>query len=93
MFVASVGSWILLTLAGFPGIGAAFLFGALLLVMQWFLRFCWPYIESFYDDEPSPSDPESLRFEGLSSDLKVFLTLFAVTFLVLMGLILAGGTV
>jgi len=93
MFVAAVGGWTLLTLAGYPGIGAAFLFGALLFVMQWFLPFRWPYIESFYDDEPSQSDPESLRFEGLSSDLKVFLTLFAVTFLVLMGLILVGGAV
>lgn len=93
MLAAALGGWILLTLAGYPGFAAAFLFGAVLFVMQWFLRFCWPYLESFYEEEPSQSDPESLRFEGFSTDFKVFLTLFAVTFLVLIGLILVGRIV
>jgi hypothetical protein len=72
----------LLVLAGFPSVAGTLLFGVLLFAIQAFLRFGWPYAEAFLETaEPSHNDPDSLRFDGFSTDAKVFLTLFAALFL------------
>lgn len=64
-------------------------FGVALLVMHAFLRFGWPHIEAFYEREsPAETDPNSMRFEGFSTDTKVFLTLFVAILVLVLGLIL-----
>lgn len=64
-------------------------FGVLLLVMHAFLRFGWPHVEAFHEQEsPAETDPDSMRFEGFSTDTKVFLTLFAAVLVLVLGLIL-----
>jgi len=69
-------------------------FGVLLLVVQAFLRFGWPHVEAFHEREsPAETDPDSMRFEGFSTDTKVFLTLFVAILVLVLGLILLESTV
>lgn len=68
-------------------------FGVLLLVMHAFLRFGWPHVEAFHEREsPAEADPDSMRFEGFSTDTKVFLTLFVAVLVLVLGLILLEST-
>lgn len=68
--------------------------GVLLLVVHAFLRFGWPHIEAFHEREsPAETDPDSMRFEGFSTDTKVFLTLFAATLVLVLGLVLLESAV
>lgn len=70
------------------GLALAVLFGTSLFLVQGFLRFVWPHVESFYDRRrPAERDPESLRFQGFSTDVMVDLTLLALFVLGLLGLI------
>lgn len=83
-----VGLGTLLSLVGIQALPVAG-FGAALLVMHAFLRFGWPYVEAFHDRESeAETDPDSMRFEGFSTDTKVFLTLFAAVLVLVLGLIL-----
>jgi len=83
-----LGLGTLLSLLGIPVLPVAG-FGVALLVMQAFLRFGWPHVEAFHEREsPVETDPDSMRFEGFSTDVRVFLTLFAAVLVALFGLIL-----
>lgn len=53
-------------------------FAALLFSTNAFLRFVWPYFESFYDRrQPDERDPNSMRFQGFSTDSMILVTLVA----------------
>lgn len=59
-----------------------------LLLLQAFLRFGWPHVETFYGRrEPEERDPDSLRFQGFSTDTLVFLTLVAAMVVGTLGLV------
>jgi len=68
--------------------GMVLLFADALLLMQAFLRFGWPHVEAFYERrQPEERDPESLRFQGFSTDTLVFLTLAAAMIVGTLGLV------
>lgn len=77
----TLGLGILLGVMGYSGgLAGALVFASVLFGLHGFLRFGWPYLEAFYDRrQPDERDPNSLRFQGLSTDAMVFLTLFAIT--------------
>lgn len=78
-----------LSLGRFVAVAGPAVFGGALLSVQAFLRFGWPYFEEFYQRrQPDERDPESLRFQGFSTDVMIFLTLFALTFFGVLLLIL-----
>ena len=83
------GLAVLAAIAGLPrelvGVG---LFGGFLFSLEAFLKYCWPSIEAFYERrQPAPEDrdPDSIRFQGLSVDSMILLTL-------IVGLLGAFGT-
>lgn len=83
-----------LVLAAFVAGGAlesavlALLYLGALLLLQSFLQFGWPYIERFHEGRQSEErDPESLRFQGFSKDMLVFLTLITVMIAGMLGLV------
>jgi len=77
---------------GMAGRGAAFggvVFATTLFAVQGFLRYGWPHIQRFHERRGSDeSDPTSMRFEGFSTDVRVFLTLFAAVAVAMLGLVL-----
>ena len=77
---------------GMAGNGRAFgslVFVAMLFAIQGFLRYGWPHVQRFHERrEPDERDPTSMRFQGFSTDVRVFLTLFVAVALVVAGLVL-----
>ena len=77
---------------GMAGNGRAFgsiVFVAALFATQGFLRYGWPRVQRFHERrEPDERDPTSMRFQGFSADVRVFLTLFVAVALVVAGLVL-----
>lgn len=68
---------------------ALLFFAGLLLTTKAFLRFGWPYFESFYDRrQPDERDPDSLRFQGFSTDSLILMTLVALMLLGMLTLVL-----
>lgn len=64
------------------------LFGGALLSLEAFLRFGWQYVERFYERrQPEERNPNSLKFQGFSTDVTIFLTFLLATFVVVMVLI------
>lgn len=90
LLVASLGIGLLLTAMGrFTHVAAAFIFGSALFSIKAFLRFGWPYLERFYERrQRDEQDPNSLRFQGFSTDVSIFLTLLVLTFVGMMLLIM-----
>lgn len=90
LLVASLGIGLLLTAMGrFTHVAAAFIFGSALFSIKAFLRFGWPYLERFYERrQREEQDPNSLRFQGFSTDVSIFLTLLVLTFVGMMLLIM-----
>lgn len=91
-YAATIVSMLVLGLLGVifdvPTVTLSVFFGILLFSTKAFLEFGWPYVERFYDRrEPDERDPESLRFQGFSTDMKIILTLLAASFLAVMGLV------
>lgn len=46
--------------------------------LEAFLKYCWPYIEAFYEQrqpDPDERDPDAIRFQGFSVDSMLFTTL------------------
>lgn len=73
------GLAVLAAIAGLPrelvGVG---LFGGFLFALESFLKYCWPYIEGFYEQrqpDPEERDPDSIRFQGFSVDSMILMTL------------------
>jgi len=93
LITVTLGTGIGLVLAGMLEAAVGFLFTTSLLVMQAFLKFGWPYVESFYEGEPTGDSPDSMRFEGFSTDFKIFLMLFVAIFVVVLGLVLVGEAI
>lgn len=87
---APLGMGLFFTAIGrFSDVAAALIFGSGLFSIKAFLRFGWPYFERFYERRtPDQQDPDSLRFQGFSTDTSLFLTLFALMFVGMLLLIL-----
>ena len=90
MIVLSFGLAVVgLTTGWFPTLAGVMLFGGALFSVQAFLRFVWPYFENYYDRrQPDERDPHAFEFQGFSTDMMIFLTLFVLSFLGVMTLIL-----
>jgi len=92
LITLTLGVGTALVFVGMGGLAGGVLFTTVLLVMKAFLRFGWPRIEAFHaTDEPTGTDPQSLRFDGFSTDVKMFLTIAVGFFVVMMGVILVGS--
>lgn len=91
----SFGTGLVLTVVDlFTGVAGAMFFAGVLFGIKAFLRFGWPYVERFYERrQPDERDPNSLRFQGFSTDLLIFLTLFAVTIIGMLVLVLVEAVV
>lgn len=78
----------LLAIAGFPAALAVGAYGILLFAMMAFLSIGWPIIEARFNGSGSTAtDRDSLRFEGFSTDTKVFITLLVLLLGTMLGLI------
>lgn len=87
VLLTALGVLTMTTDAG-DAIGPILVFGAILVLMQAFLRYGWQYIDAFHERRQSDErDPESLRFQGFSTDVMTFLTLLAAFFAGLMLLV------
>lgn len=66
-----------------------FVFGGVMFAVEGVLRYVWPRVQRFHERrEPDERDPTSMRFEGFSADVRVFLTFLAAVMLTVFGLIL-----
>jgi len=87
--LAIAGAGVLFGRAGSGVLFAGFLFVAHLFAVQGFLRYGWPHLQRFHERrDPDERDPTSMRFEGFSADVRVFLTLLVAVALAMFGLIL-----
>lgn len=90
-YAAGIASLLVLAALGMyleSSVAMLALFGGALLSLQAFLRFGWRYVERFYERrQPEERNPHSLRFQGFSTDVNIFLTFLVATFVVVMVLI------
>lgn len=85
----TAGIGVVLGMAGKGEPFGVFIYGAMMLAVYGFLRYGWPPIQRFHERrEPDERDPTSIRFEGFSADVGVFLTLVAAVTVFVFGLIL-----
>lgn len=87
LVIAGIG--VLFGMAGEGRLFGVFVFGGVMFAVEGVLRYVWPRVQRFHERrEPDERDPESMRFEGFSADVRVFLTFLAVVTLAMFGLIL-----
>lgn len=76
-------------IGGWENTGGVLLFCAALVGVKGFLRYGWPHLQRYHERRtPEQRDPTSMRFQGFSADVRVFLTLLAAISLVVFGLML-----
>jgi len=76
------------------GVLGVVFFAGLLLSTKAFLRFGWPVIESFHDRrQPNERNPDSLRFQGFSTDMLILMTLVVLMFVGMLTLVVLESRV
>lgn len=82
LILAGIG--VALGFAGAGNVSGVLIFGAALFAVKGFLRYGWPHLQRYHERRtPDQRDPTSMRFQGFSADVRVFLTLLVAIMLVL----------